>query len=97
MVLFFLGVGAGEKTDELLKATGSWTGSDGLVCVCLGERRRRAARRVADDGEGVRADVVDVDEEPAAVFAFAMRDDLRGEKGSQESANPSRGVGGVRM
>lgn len=68
---------------------------------CLGECRRRAARRVADDGDGVRADVEGEGEEVVmagtALFARAMRDDLRGENGSQESAKPSRGVGGVRM
>jgi hypothetical protein len=57
-----------------------------------GERGWRTARRTFADGDGVRAGT-DLD----ALFleAAAMRDDLRGEKGSQESAKPRRGVGGV--
>lgn len=57
----------------------------------LGERGWRTARRTVADGDGVRAGT-DLD---AFLEAAAMRDDLRGEKGSQESAKPRRGVGGV--
>lgn len=50
------------------------------------ESARGAARRLADWGEGVR------------LFArLAMRADLRGEYGSQESSKPCFGVVGVWM